>query len=214
MPITTEPAPNPPPVGTVKVRHSGALDGVPWGVGSWLLTTGAPGPGDLSDLATDMAGVFVTNLLPLICVDVGYTECSVRYWDGSVWTMATSSFSHVGGMSGLRLTSQASSLISWGIGTSYRGGKPRTYLPQPSNAAVGFAHEWSGGHIANLTAGGAGYLSDVNGLAPGGITTVTLGVVRFFSGGAALAPPVFDPFLSANGQPRVCSQRRRLGPEL
>jgi hypothetical protein len=79
---------------------------------------------------------------------------------------------------------------------------------------VGFAHEWSGSHIANLTAGGAGYLTDVNGLTTTNISTVTLGVWRFFSGGAALAPPVFWPFLSVSGQSRVCSQRRRLGPEL
>jgi hypothetical protein len=39
-------------------------------------------------------------------------------------------------------------------------------------------------------------------------------VVHFFSGGAALAPPTFDPYIGVGVQKRYCSQRRRLGAEI
>jgi hypothetical protein len=88
------------------------------------------------------------------------------------------------------------------------------YLPFTGSDQIDSARTFGSTFTAALTTAGASFLTDVNGLAPTGVDTCTLGVVAFFSGGVALAPPVFRPYLGASAQRRVCTQRRRLGAEI
>jgi hypothetical protein len=138
----------------------------------------------------------------------------VRYYSGAGDEQVSVTADHTGAESGGGLTANAAAVISWGILSSYRGGKPRTYIPGIGANALASARALSATFVASASAAAASFIDDVNALATGGITSVSLGTLHFFAAGVALAPPTFDPFVSARCQPRVCSQRRRLGAEV
>jgi hypothetical protein len=177
----------------------------------WFLTTGTPGGTDLFDLATDLYGTFETNILGHLSSQATLTECRVRYWDGSAFLAASSFASHTGGGDSHISPAQVAMVLSWSIDRSYRGGKPRSYLPYFPDREIDTDSAWSATVVASVATDAAAWLGDMQGLAPGGIDTVTPGCMHFFSGGAALAPPIFDPFLAVGVQKRICTQRRRLG---
>ena len=179
----------------------------------WLLTTGVPGTGDLSTLATDLYGAFQTTFLGPLSSSCSLTECTVHYFSSGEEITASSSAVHSGGDESEIIGVNTASVISWTISTRYRGGKPRNYLCGMSQAALGGSRKWTDGYVAAQTANAGTFLTTVNGLAPGSITTVTLGCIHFFRGGVALSPPTFDPFIAGKAQQRICSQRRRSGHE-
>jgi hypothetical protein len=214
VPITTEPSPHRPPAGIVRLKISGTFETTSWMNGFWLLTTGTPAPGDLSDLATDCYGAYQTTLLTQMDEDSIQRRSDVEYFTSGGSIKASSLANHAGSVSGDNLPSSAAVVLSWVIESTYRGGKPRTYLGGQRHNDVDSNHTWSDAHVAACTTQAVAFLDAINSLAPGDITSVTLGTVHFFSGGLALDPPTFDPFLGAGAQKRICSQRRRLGPEL
>lgn len=213
VPITTEPPANAPPNGSVRAIWSGSYLESAWSTGMWLLTTGTPGAGDLSALATDLYGAFQTTFLGPLSSSCSLLECTVHYFNAGEELTASSSAVHTGGDESEIIAVNTASVISWTISTRYRGGKPRNYLCGVSQAALGGTRQFTDGYVASQTTHAATFLSTVNGLAPGSIETVTLGVVHFFRHGAALAPPTFDPFIAGKAQKRVCSQRRRSARE-
>lgn len=214
MPITTEPSPHEPPAGVAKVRYVGAVGDAGWGNRFWLLTTGTPTYAQVADLATDLYGVYQTNLLPVQSAASNLLECIVTYYDGAGNMEASAAAVHSGAASGAAVPVNAAGCISWKIGSSYRGGKPRTYLPGVVIGNLASERTFNTTYLDAVQTGAAAFIDDVNGLAPTGFDSVSLGVVHFFSGGVALSPPTFDPYLAASVQTRVCSQRRRLGREL
>jgi hypothetical protein len=214
VPITTEPTPQPPLAGTARVSWKFTLGSLHATCGIWIDTTGTPGSGDLSDLATDLYGIWQDNLLPHQSTYVNLVECSLRYYSGSGEIVAESFASHAGDDSGSVCPINTAMLISWGITSSYRGGKPRTYIPGVAVGSTDGNAFLSDAKVAALTTDAATFLGLVNALNPGSITTVSLGCQHFFSAGAALTPPTFDPFVNASAQKRLCTQRRRLGHEV
>ncbi|MGH6840456.1 MAG: hypothetical protein ACREDT_17055, partial [Methylocella sp.] len=112
------------------------------------------------------------------------------------------------------MSAQTSSVLGFQIEEGYRGGKPRMYLPFTGSDQIDTPRTFGDVYVAALQAAGASFIDDVNGLAPTGFDTVSIGVVHFFSGGVALAPPTFSPYLAVHAQKRICTQRRRLGAEI
>jgi hypothetical protein len=65
--------------------------------------------------------------------------------------------------------------------------------------------------ITALQGLGNAWLAAVNGYSSAPLTSMQLGTVRFFSGNAPLATPVFVPFVSCKVTSRIDTMRRRLG---
>lgn len=214
VPITSEPSPNRAPAGTARVRISGHYDETHWAVGYWLLVTGVPLPADLFDLANDVHGAWITRLLGLLSSACVTERVDVEYFTDTGSVAAASVVSNSGSGGGDPAGAQVSCVVSWGLETSYRGGKPRTYLPGIPGDAVFSPRIFTDGFVADVSSGAIGFLDDVNGITTDNISSVSLGVVHFFSAGVALAPPTFEPFLYAIAQKRLCTQRRRLGSEI
>jgi hypothetical protein len=214
VPITSEPSPNPPPAGIAHARIKGTYGDTTWATGFWLLVGGDLVFSDVTDLATDMFGIFETTLLTQLDNDCVETECDVEYWDGT-GTMLSSVFgSHAGGVSGGGFGASTAAVLSWAIAPTYRGGKPRNYLPGIPIGAASSQRLFTDVFVSSLQAAAGDFLDAVNGITSTNIDSVSLGVVHFFSGGVALAPPTFDPYLGVGVQKRYCSQRRRLGAEI
>lgn len=214
MPITTEPSPNTPPAGVAHARIKGTYGDTTWATGFWLLVAGDLVFSDVTDLATDMAGAFETTLLTRLDNDCVMTECDVEYWTGVGNMLSSVFFSHAGGQSGGGFGAGTAAVLSWALAGSYRGGKPRNYLPGIPIAAAATQRLYTDAFVSALQTQAAAFQAAVNGISSTNIDSVSLGVVHFFSGGVALDPPTFDPFLGVGVQKRYCSQRRRLGAEL
>jgi hypothetical protein len=177
------------------------------------MLTGAVDGTDLASLAGDVLAEFNTGLAPHFTEDSEVTGCSARYYSGSGEISAVASSSTFGSRSGFA-TNNDCVLLSWGISSSYRGGKPRTYLPPGGTADRASGHAWDSAYLAAVNTSAAAFLTAVDALTYSSIDSVSLGCLHFFRAGAALDPPTFDPFTTVSVQPRICSQRRRLGPEL
>lgn len=214
MPISSEPPPNDPPAGTARARIKGVNQETTWEVGYWLLLTGDPDFSDITTLATDIFGAWVDTLLTRQTNQTTTHEVAVEYFTGAGTILASSFADHTGPTSGGGAPASAACVLSWAIVDTYRGGKPRTYLPGVPLTALSTVRVLDDGYVADTRTAAANFLDAVNGFTTANITTCTLGVLHFFSGGLALDPPTFDPYIGVGVQKRVCSQRRRLGREI
>jgi hypothetical protein len=214
-PIRTEPPPNPPPVGVARIRLLGLVGGTPAGIGFWANIGGIPTLDDLVDLATDFYGAFQTLILNHLSSSASIEECLVRYFDGEGNPQVSISAHHVGGQEDEAPPINVACVLSWKIASTYRGGKPRTYLFGISEDAVSSNRRtFNAGDMTSMTEGAGAFLDAVNAITTTNITLVNLGTVHFFSAGAALAPPLFESYTGVIAQQRVCTQRRRLGREV
>jgi hypothetical protein len=182
----------------------------------WVLTTGydtATGP-DVLELCEGIHGAYADNFQPQAPSASHLEATKVVLYQTSDELSAVFAADVGGAISGDDLPAQVCRVVSWGISSYYRGGHPRTYLCAATYSQLDGVTELDGTTIANNTAAAANYLDDVNALTPTNLPTVTLGTLRRRSGNANLTPPVFYPYFNASCQPRICTQRRRLGREL
>jgi hypothetical protein len=115
---------------------------------------------------------------------------------------------------GTVLPPQCSIAISWVITASYRGGKPRSYLPGISASAVNppgtAAVDPTFAGLLEVEANS--FLSACNGVTVGS-GPMQLGTISFHSGHVVRPTPIFRAFVSARVHERLDSQRRRSGKE-
>lgn len=134
---------------------------------------------------------------------------------GGTSTASTStSTALVGGVTGGSLPPQSATVISWIIAPSYRGGKPRTYLPGVPFSAITPA----GSSTLDPTFCGNARTSAETfrghiGSHPVSGSTLTLGSVSYFHGHTVRPTPIFNEYLGSKVHERVDSQRRRSGAE-
>jgi hypothetical protein len=194
-----------------RVDINGNYGGAPWTNVFWVLTTGydlADGA-DLAALLTDFLGSYLTNFMGGTSTANNLTSAHGVLFQTSTEVEATVSSAHAGSDGGTIAPASASVLLSWSIASYYRGGKPRNYIGGQVSSALAGPHEWTSGHVAYMTAAGAGFLSDVNGFTTTHLLTVTLGVLRRMSGGVPLTPGVFYPYFAVAAKSGIASMRRR-----
>lgn len=210
MPITTEPTPERPPLGFTRVRLIGTGGDSNWGVGFWLQTAGTPASGDLDDLAQAIHEAWVSTLLGSMGTDFHLTETIVTYYRLADELVGTYVHSDAGGQTGTTIPASAAMVLSWTIASHYRGGKPRTYLPGLKASAMTNDSQWDPAATSDVHDSAVDFLTAVNALDSGGITSVLMGVLHFFSEGLALAPPTFSAYSGVRARGKIGSQRRRI----
>lgn len=202
-----------PPVGTARVAISGHGDaGNPWVNVFWLdLTATTHVAADLLNVLTSMANDYGTRFFPYISsvYELTGAKASWIYSAGQV-VETSATFSGNGTGSATNCTDATCTLVNWSISDYYRGGHPRTYLPGTPEGQLTNGRNLSPTFASNVATAATDWISDVNALTHGGISAVALGTVRFASGNAWLAPPVFRPYNGATCNPIVATQRRRL----
>jgi len=198
----------------VRVTFKFTLDTKTATVGMWLFITGAPTSPDLVELATDLFGIWRDTFLVHQHADATLVEVECRYFTGSGEILGSAFGSQAGLVGGDATPNNTAQLISWQISASYRGGKPRSYIPGVPQSALGSWSTLTDSQVGALTTDAGSFIGLVDDLTPTDIDSVSVGCMHFFSGGAALDPPTFDPFLSGSAQKRLCTQRRRLGAEI
>jgi len=142
-----------PAPGVAQIRVTGTIGPEPWAVVlHWYSGTAAAWTqSQVQALADGVHSHWQTNLVPLFANDVHYklTE-TVDLTDTTERSGTVPPVDIAGGTPGTAPTLAACILISHMIGSRYRGGHPRTYLP-PSNAGnSGDGDTWSAGFVTTV----------------------------------------------------------------
>lgn len=208
-----------PPTNVVRVAIEGTTaKGVNWANIFWTgpSATGTPTSTQMTAVATAFYGAYNTHLFALLGKDAHMTR-AVANWYGNSPMQVVGDYldSTAGGSSDNTEVDSLAACISWTIPVTWRGGKPRTYLPALPTNAFQDSNTLGSSFLSSLETGAAAYNSAINALS--GLTPFSdwvLGMVSFFSGNAPRSPAEFYAFSSSTVHPRIDSQRRRLGKEV
>jgi hypothetical protein len=216
----TEPTgPRPPIVNTAKVVYLTALTADPARIANNIFhfQLGVPA----NPLTNAQMVSLASQTLPLYASFVSYSLTSgakvlaatATALDGS-GAQGVATGSTVGGDPGQPLPPQCAVGVTWKAAFSWRGGRPRTYLPFVTNNALNspgdstLSASWSG----NVASHADAFISACN-LLTIGSQSVTLGFVSYFHNYAFRTPPLFYFYTQGVVHERMDSQRRRSGKE-
>jgi hypothetical protein len=178
-----------------------------------LTTSSTIAQADLDTWLSTFAGDYKTRFQGLLPTDYTFSYAkAVLYAPGGgelVSTYTPTAWSGTGA-SGSAIGALCA-VISWQSGVYWRGGKPRTYVPLPSNQVSSGLDTVAATFRTNLTTDGTNFKNDINGLSSGTITGTTFGFVSFRSGNAERGTPLFFAIVGCVVHARVGTQRRRNG---
>lgn len=191
--------------------------GVNWANIFWLSVTtgGTPNLGDLTTLTTTCYNAYATHIMLLLGKD-GEQQRAVANYYGSPGTQLVADYLHntAGGSANNTEVDSLSACISWAITQTWRGGKPRTYLPCLPTEAFGDSNTLDGSFITTLAGAALAFRNAVNAAGVGVFSGPEMGCMSFFSGNAPRSTGVFFPYVGQSVHPRIDSMRRRLGREI
>lgn len=173
-------------------------------------------PSYLQALANALMTVFKTSAPWGGNFATGITLSSITVKDnGGTTAQATNNNGSMNGSNAASsLPPQCAVVLSWNVAESYRGGKPRWYLPGiPTNAqnSIGDSQITSA-YATNLESVATTVMTLINGITVSSSTT-SLGTISYQRNHVARPTPVFMTYLGVSVHERLDSQRRRSGKE-
>lgn len=183
----------------------------------------APTSGNCATLASDIAGLWNTDLVDLVGSEFALSEVDVLdiatdSGNSGVWTG-----SHSGGATGAQVPSQCATNLEFDIGRRYRGGKPRMFLPPSNAAAQQDAGHWTADFVADVNSQFGTFMTAVEALSIGAVGTLAHVNLSYYKGftnvtnssGRTRAAPkyrdsaVVDTITGYSCKSRIGSQKRR-----
>jgi len=191
--------------------------GVNWANVFWLNAPGAsmPSVAQCNALAAAVYSAYQGTLLGEIGTDATLERVVVN-WYGAQPAQVTGvhEASNAGTGGAAVEIDSLSAVISWSIFATWRGGKPRTYIPCLPSSAYSSTNRLDATFITSLQADAVSFIAAVNGITVTPFGAVVLALQSFYSGMVARTPPVMFALTDAKVHPRISSQRRRLGREV
>lgn len=214
-PMATRPWPANP---SVRFAIEGKTAGnVNWANVFWATCASAstPTPANLNSLASQLYSCYSTGLLGLLGNDLSQQRCVVNFY-GAPGTQVVGEYAttNMGGSDNPTEVDSLSACISWQFPATWRGGKPRTYMPGLPSEAFETSNTLASAFQTALLSAAAGFRADVNASAAGPVSAMVLSVMSFFSGNSPRALGVAFPITGEVVHPRIDSMRRRLGKEI
>jgi hypothetical protein len=215
----------PPDVSSLRVRLIYHSD-VPTEAGSrfYLKYAGAtPSAGTLDTVATDIAAAWSAHLAQLVVTNFSLTEVDVLDITSDLGASGSWTGSDPGTYAGGEIPWSAATNVEYDIGRRYRGGKPRMFLPPPSQDAMQNGGNWSTTFVAlvesavpafftavaAISVGSLGALSHINLSYYKGFTNVTNSSGREKAVPTYRAAALSDPVTGYAVKQEIGSQRRR-----
>ncbi|MGH3593189.1 MAG: hypothetical protein ACRDRF_19420, partial [Pseudonocardiaceae bacterium] len=197
-----------PVVNSVRVAVEGLTPGgVNWANIFWLLTTApsTPAPSDCDALAAAVYAKYQARILPLLGSDL-VLKAAVANFYGSQPTQVVGA--HLeddnGGSANPVEVDSLSAVISWIFPATWRGGKPRTYVPGLPSEAFTSSNRLDPTFISALETAASNFRTDVAAISVSPFSGAHLGVMSFFSGNAPRIPAVAFNITGATVHPRIC----------
>lgn len=190
---------------------------VNWANIFWLGTTASttPAPTDCNALAQAMYEIYDARFLPLLGKDCTLKRAIANFY-GTQPTQVVGEYAsdEVGGSANNTEVDSLSAVVSWLFAATWRGGKPRTYMPGLPSEAFATSNALDPTFITNLETAASNFRTDCAALSVSPFAGAHLVVMSFFSGNAPRSPAVIFNVTGQTVHPRICSMRRRLGREL
>lgn len=172
----------------------------------------------LLDLANAVHGLFpVSTSIANQTVSNAWTLQNVMCGDlsGSGAQAVSTHAATPGAVTGNVYPPQTAVCISWEVGTTYKGGKPRTYvagIPMTATSTEG-SSTISSAYATAMAQGGLQLMNGIDGLTVDSLTGFVLGLLSYRTGHTVRPTPLFHPFVGVRVHERLDSQRRRSGKE-
>lgn len=201
-----------PAQGVVRIVFHGTLGTIPTATVMHMFNSAntAWSQSDANTIATRARTSWVTNFIPT--QGAGWTLGNVEVTDLTNITgvVGVASGSTQGGISGFpQLPANCAAVVSWKVAAHFRGGHSRTYLPGALQNNTADMTSWNTTAINAWKSAAAAFLAAMNQNL--GTSAVSMGMLRRKAAKVPLIPPIFYPWLSADVDSRIDSQRRRLG---
>ncbi len=185
----------------------------------WPYTGAAPSNADCAAIGTYIAGQWVTHMAPECPSPTKLTNVNVIDLTGSTAGQWDTVVSDSGTRGDDSIPANAAFLISYPVGTRYRGGHPRTYLYVLGNADLEGAAKWSTLATAEVLAHWIAFIQAINGHVQGGTTLGTFCAVSYVDRIVNPVPPYRRPvplvlpldITLARARQEMASQRGRIG---
>lgn len=197
----------------IRARVLGAIGPDTWGIRMFLHGGTISGPysdAQCADVAEEVFNSFGTYIMPYVC-----SIAQVQRVEAEDLTTGSAGFGVGSGaaVNGSDATGSptagTAACLNFTIGSRYRGGHPRVYLPPPGNGARTDARSWTTGYRASIEASWNLMLTAIQGSTIG--TSIGLGqvAVRYHNAHLVLTPPQVFDVLAVRMSPVIASQRRR-----
>lgn len=168
---------------------------------------------DLHAAASTFYDLWTTQFMAVLSDELSATACIAK--DLSVVDGAEATFVPlapvIGASHSPSLPASTALVTSWKEAISYKGGHPRSYFAGIPNTQTSDPQHVTSDLRTTLQAAANAFISAVAAAAwPALMEGLILGTVHYLRNKIVLAPPEFQPFLSALVDSRIDSQRRRL----
>lgn len=178
-----------------------------------LTTDGTYAAADLANIISSVASSYNTNVVPQLVGSVTVEDFHAVWITGPGTALEYDlSTSYVGSKSGTDVADNSScAVVNWAINQYYRGGHPRTYHTSLTTTSVVNGSQLTAAFQSALATAYDNWMTAVNALTHGDITSCTLGTVSYARGNVWRVPPVFYAYKSASVRTFMGTQRRRIG---
>lgn len=197
----------------IRTRILGSIASDSWGIRCFWHCGSATGPytdAECADLASAVFTYFGSDMMVYLPsqVQVNRVEAEDLTTGSAGFGIGSGAAVH-GGETGAPPPAGVAACLNFTIGSRYRGGHPRVYLPGGTTSNLADARSWTTSFRGQIEGQWNAFLAHVQASSIG----VSLGVgqvaVRYRSGGVALVPPEVFDVLAVALSPVVASQRRR-----
>jgi hypothetical protein len=150
----------------------------------------APSPGDCAAFCQDIMFAATGKFDPLMHPQVTLESVTVVDITTTSGHQGMGGTPLVGTRTGGQLAPATSALVRHAIGTRYRGGKPRSYMPFGTSTDIGTTGLWDSAFVTAVDSAWGSFIAAVIGNVEGGTTIGQYMVLSYYDG---VNPPVMLP---------------------
>jgi hypothetical protein len=151
---------------------------------------GPPSSADCASAAADMAGQIVDWFVPLMHPQISLETVTAIDITTTSGKQGAGGSATPGTRTGGQLAPGTAVLVNHQIGTRYRGGKPRSYLPFGTSTDVGTTGLWNSAFVDAVDSAWGSFIANIIGGVYGSTTVVTYIALSYYDG---VNPPVTLP---------------------
>ena len=202
------------PDGVARIAFTGSLHGEPWANVFHVKFTAfsAATAAQLKTFLDAMAGDYNSTLMQHMGVDATFTNGKAQLFLAAPDVLVVeSTYTYAGAVTDDAESNSACYVLSWLISASYRGGKPRTYLPGVNEHGTSDHRSVTPATALALTNDAIAWKAAIAALGVSDLSSPVLGCVSFRTGNAPRGTALFRPFTGVTVHPRLGTQRRRYG---
>jgi hypothetical protein len=182
----------------------------PAGVGFWSPMNAAATAGELATAAHDLYTAWATTILADQSVNSYLNSCSILGYAGGLELTGEYVALSEGAATGGVAPANCCAMVNWQLPSTWRGGKPRTYIwGVPQSACDVDGRSLSGAYLTALESEVVAFTAAANAVTLAG-DPVQLSMLKKVTAGVELHPGYLLELASPTVHPTICSQRRRL----